>query len=153
MLPLAEAIGLFLLVLFLMEAFDRYWQSRKRPHYPPTRENRRTPRYAIHCPVVYHMGPEVGQGVAVDVSRNGWRVRGSRSPSVGTALSLDLSVESLPQPIHVAQAVVRWSSGQEFGLQLMALDSLPAVQLSEWLSRIEQTGPRREAPDLQQPAA
>lgn len=137
MLTFIEALATLGLILIVSLALNRLKQSRKSLLSSRSRESRRSPRYPVHCPVTYEANKEMGQGVVLNLSREGWRIRGTLSPPVGAALSLTITVPALEQPIPIAQAVVRWSDRREFGIQLTVLDLTPAAQLSEFIQTIE----------------
>lgn len=100
---------------------------------------RRRYRYAVHCPVRYVATGQVGEGVVVDMTREGWRVRGQAGMRPGMVLSLELSLSSQAGIVAVPRAVVRWVQGTEFGVKLEAMDSGPADALSEFFSRLSQS--------------
>ena len=97
---------------------------------------RRRPRYVVNCPVMYQLNHEQLAGLVVDVSREGWRIQGTGPVSVGSMISLEISLPGYATPVRISQAVVRWSDGGEFGISLVALDPQPAVQLAEFFSSL-----------------
>lgn len=100
---------------------------------------RRRYRYAVHCPVRYVATEQTGEGVVLDMTREGWRVRGQTVMRPGTVLSLDMSLTNQLVGIAVSRAVVCWARGTKFGVKLEAIDSRPAAELSEFFSRLSQT--------------
>lgn len=97
---------------------------------------RRRYRYAVHCPVRYVATEQSGEGVVVDMTREGWRVRGQAGMRRGMILTMDLSLSSPDGVVAVPRAVVCWVRGVEFGVKLEAVDSRPAEALSEFFSRL-----------------
>ena len=89
---------------------------------------RRSTRYQVYCPVLYQIDGEAKNGVVVDMSREGWRIKGRGHISVGTMMSLAISIPENTAPVPITRAVVRWSEGDEFGVSLIALDHASAVQ-------------------------
>lgn len=144
MINVLEFVGLLAFTLIFMRALERFRQSKQ--VMQPTRFHhvRRSPRYPVHCPVTYRINDAEGKGVVLNMSREGWRVRGSRSVSKGTEMSLAITVPSLAGPIPILRALVRWSDGMEFGISLMALDPVPATQLAEFFHTIESDSSKRE---------
>lgn len=104
---------------------------------------RRRPRYVVNCPVTYQVDHERVEGLVVDMAREGWRIRGNGPVSVGTMMSLGISLPGHPTPVPISQAVVRWSDSEEFGISLVTLDLQPAVQLAEFFSSLTPI-PRRD---------
>lgn len=110
-----------------------FWGETTRAHFHYVR--RRT-RYQVHCPVLYEIDGESGNGVVVDMSREGWRIRGSGPVPPGTVMCLKVTLPGLAAPVPIFQAAVRWSEGKEFGISLIALDPEPAILLSEYFSTL-----------------
>ena len=101
---------------------------------------RRRYRYAVHCPVRYHVDEHVGEGLVVDMTRAGWRVRGQEGMRLGMVLRLDVTLPGAMEAISVSRAVVCWVRGAEFGVKLEAMDLYPASELSEFFSTLPQVG-------------
>lgn len=117
-------------VVQLRESVDRapirsFWGETTKAHFHSVR--RRT-RYQVYCPVLYQIDGEVKNGIVVDMSRAGWRIKGRGRISVGTMMSLTISLPGNVAPVQISRGVVRWSEGEEFGISLVALDQGPAVQ-------------------------
>jgi hypothetical protein len=93
--------------------------------------HRRT-RYQVNCPVRYQVEGKTENGTIVDMAREGWRVKGSGHVSVGTVMSLTISLPGGTAPVKISRAMVHWSQGDEFGISLVDLDSGSAVKLSEF---------------------
>ncbi len=99
---------------------------------------RRRYRYAVHCPVRYVATGQTGEGVVVDMTREGWRVRGQAGIRPGMVLSMDLSLSGQVGMVAVPRAVVCWVCGTEFGVKLEAMDPRPSEELNEFFSRLSQ---------------
>lgn len=99
---------------------------------------RRRYRYAVYCPVRYVATGQTGEGVVVDMTREGWRVRGQAGIRPGIVLSMDLSLSGQVGVVAVPRAVVCWVCGTEFGVKLEAMDPQPSAELSEFFSRLSQ---------------
>jgi hypothetical protein len=99
---------------------------------------RRQSRQALLWRVFYGSGELVGQGSIVDVHKNGCRISGRMPVEVGSHLRLCIWPTDNPTDIVVAQGIVRWARGLEFGLLLDAhmpdLDEL-ARQLASVLGQ------------------
>ena len=80
--------------------------------------SRRQSRRALLWHVFYGKGELLGQGSIVDVNENGCRVTGCMPVEVGTHLRLCIWPTDNPTDIIVAQGIVRWARGLEFGLLL-----------------------------------
>ena len=71
-----------------------------------------------------------------EMSREGWRIEAETALPVGTVMSLAICLPGNVMPVSIAQAVVRWSEGDAFGISLLTLEPGPAAQLSEFFSRL-----------------
>lgn len=101
---------------------------------------RRRYRYEVHCPVRYCVNGQLGEGLVIDMTREGWRVRGQGGMRFGMVLSMDLMLPGVVEAVAVSRAVVCWVRGTEFGVKLEAMDPQPALQLSEFFSTLPQIG-------------
>jgi hypothetical protein len=113
---------------YVSETIPAYFQYVRRRH-----------RYAVHCPVRYCVTGQNGEGLVVDMTREGWRVRGQGGLRLGMAVSMELTLPGAAGVVPVSRAVVCWVNGTEFGVKLEAMDPLPAVELSEFFSSLPQT--------------
>ena len=81
-----------------------------------------------------YMGEDfVGQAVVKDVSLTGWRMVGTYPVKRGTKLTLRIYLADDDTAIHIPEAVVRWSQGHEFGLELGPLPSPSWKRLRAWI--------------------
>ncbi|MEQ1793964.1 MAG: PilZ domain-containing protein [Nitrospira sp.] len=100
---------------------------------------RRRYRYEVHCPVRYGVNGQIGEGLVIDMTREGWRVRGQGGMRLGMVLSLDLMPPDASGAISISRAVVCWVQGTDFGVKLESMDSQSAAQLSEYFSTLPRT--------------
>jgi hypothetical protein len=82
----------------------------------------------------YQVGANRHEGMLIDVSRQGWRARGVVPVLAGTILSVRVFLTDDAHAIFVEEAVVRWSDGQEFGVELTRISPESAEVLSDYLS-------------------
>ena len=73
-------------------------------------------RFPVPCAVSYNAGPFQGQGTLWNLSCTGWRFSGDLPLRPGATLSLTVTLPN-EQRIVLPEAVVRWSRGQEFGIE------------------------------------
>jgi PilZ domain len=73
-------------------------------------------RFPVPCAVSYNAGPFQGQGTLWNLSCTGWRFSGDLPLRPGVTLSLTVTLPN-EQRIVLPEAVVRWSQGQEFGIE------------------------------------
>lgn len=85
---------------------------------------RRTPRSACRCAIRYFGHDYLGTGTVWDLSMGGGRVTGSFPVKVATELILHLQLpDELGQEwFWVDKAIVRWSTGKTFGIEIISLE-------------------------------
>lgn len=99
---------------------------------------RRRFRYEIRCPIRYCINGEIREGIVVDMTREGWRLKGQEALDPGMILSLDVTLPGADSPLSIARAVVRWVEGRECGVKLERMEPEPAAQLSQFFSTLSQ---------------
>lgn len=60
-----------------------------------------------------------GDGMLMDLSLQGCRIKGTPSFSCGTRLRLQLWLPDQSQPMKIEQAVVRWVGDEQFGVNFL----------------------------------
>jgi hypothetical protein len=73
-------------------------------------------RFPVPCAVMYNAGLFQGQGTMWNLSCTGRRFPSDLPLRPGTTLSLTVTLQN-EQRIVLPEAVVRWSRGQEFGIE------------------------------------
>lgn len=86
-------------------------------------------RFPVQCSVTYKAGPFQGQGIIWNLSYTGWRLSGDL-PTLW--LSVTLPNE---QRIEIPEAVVRWSRGQEFAVENLAIEPNTQARLQHYVKR------------------
>lgn len=99
---------------------------------------RRRFRYEIRCPIRYCINGEIREGIVVDMTREGWRLKGQEALDPGMILSLDVTLPGAASSLSIARAVVRWVEGRECGVKLERMEPEPAAQLSQFFSTLSQ---------------
>ena len=92
-------------------------------------------RFPVQCVVTYNAGPFQGQGIVWNLSRSGWRLSGDLPMRPGESLSLTVTLPN-EQRIDVRDAVVRWSRGQEFGIETVETPKHTADRLIHYVRRL-----------------
>jgi len=99
---------------------------------------RRRYRYEITCPIRYCINGQIREGIGVDMTREGWRLKGQETLAPGMILSLDVMLPGAASSLPIARAVVRWVEGRECGVKLERIEREPAAQLSRFFSTLSQ---------------
>lgn len=100
---------------------------------------RRRYRYEIRCPIRYCINGQIREGMVVDMTREGWRLKGQEALAPGMILSLDVKLPGAASSLSIARAVVRWVQGRECGVKLERMEPEPAAQLSKFFSTLSQS--------------
>lgn len=95
-------------------------------------------RFAVRCSVPHNAGPFQGQGTVWNFSCSGWRIAGDLPMPPGETLSLTITLPN-KQRIDVPEAVVRWSRGQEFGIETVETPTHTQVRLIHDVQRFGET--------------
>jgi PilZ domain len=102
-------------------------------------------RRAVSCRIEYVVENARYQGMLVDMSRGGWRAQGVSCLPKGTAMQVLIICSDAAHCIPIEEAVVRWSDGLEFGVEVTRISPDSAERLSDHLSS-------RYPPEVQAPA-
>jgi hypothetical protein len=73
------------------------------------------------------------QGTLIDMSQGGWRAQGASPVARGTAMQVRILCPESDQPIEIEEAVVRWTDGVEFGVEVTRISPESASRLSDYL--------------------
>jgi hypothetical protein len=80
-------------------------------------KSRKHPRYRVEYCGSFSGERRRAPGVILDLSSSGCRARSDSPSSIGECLRVLIDVPRYETPIQVMRAVVRWSKGQEFGIE------------------------------------
>jgi hypothetical protein len=99
-------------------------------------ERRKCPRFPVMLPAVFS-GERAGGGMVLDVSLEGCRIRSAAPMHKGdyVRMRIDLIGETLTGDL----AVVRWSREEEFGVELIRIESDQQDRLREFLNLFSHT--------------
>ena len=79
-----------------------------------------------------------GEGTLSDLSKTGCRIESDTRPPEGTELKLELFLSDYAWPMKVDRAVVRWTKGRAFGLELVSLQSAQRDRLTRIIMKFKQ---------------
>ena len=110
-------------------------------------DQRKYPRYHVEY-VGSFSGERINApGVVVDLSTAGGRARSATEFTKGEFLGVLIDIPRYEHPLHVPLAVVRWSHGQEFGMEFIQMEPDDQRRLRELVEHINSaTALRSEAP-------
>ena len=90
-------------------------------------------RFSVCCPETYQRVC-VG-GIVWNLSVNGWRLSGDVPKRPGESLSLTVTLPN-EQRIKIPEAVVRWSRGQKFAVENVAIEPHTQARLVHYVKRL-----------------
>jgi hypothetical protein len=102
----------------------------------------------MRCPVEYWTESGMVNGTLLDISKQGWRVVGKQPVSKGTTMSLRVCLPGQSTPLTVDEAIVRWTSDSEFGIELTSLSQDAAACFSDYLTTQLPTDQSRPKPAM-----
>ena len=92
-------------------------------------------RFPVQCSVTYHAGPFQGHGTVWNLSCTGWRLSGDLPMRPGETISLTITLPN-EQHIEIPEAVVRWSRGEEFAVENIAIEPHAQRRLQHYIKRL-----------------
>jgi PilZ domain len=110
-------------------------ESSGRPAAGAWHEPRYGKRHAVNCRIEYVLEKIRYEGMLIDMSKRGWRAQGTHPIAKGTAMTVQILCSDPGQCITIDEAVVRWTDGLEFGVEVTRINPESAARLSEYLMR------------------
>jgi hypothetical protein len=97
---------------------------------------RKYPRYPVHVPIVF-TGDHDGEGIVTNLSLGGCRVEKADVAAVNKAfLTIRLGLPFHDVPLKIDAAVVRWSAGQDFGLEFVRIAAPEQERLTQYIREL-----------------
>lgn len=93
-------------------------------------------RFPVQCSVYYSCDAFQGSGIAWNLSLNGWRVDGTHPVDAGTIVTLCIFLPGQHPTVFVDRAIVRWSRGQEFGVEVNAIKADEQARLEQFVTAL-----------------
>jgi hypothetical protein len=109
-------------------------ESSGRPAAGAWHEPRFGKRRPVSCPMEYVVRETAYEGTLVDMSRRGWRAQGRHPVAKGTSMLMRIVGSDTAHDITIDEAVVRWTDGLEFGVEVTRISPESAARLSDYLT-------------------
>ena len=93
-------------------------------------------RFPVQCSVYYSCDAFQGSGIAWNLSLNGWRVDGTHPVDPGTVVTLCIFLPGQHPTVFVDRAIVRWSRGQEFGVEVNTIKADEQARLEQFVTAL-----------------
>lgn len=87
-------------------------------------------RISAEYPGCYLTSHSVGQAVVRDISLNGFRVEGQSGLPCHTIVKIQLWLPNGEGTVDIDQAVVRWTTEREFGVQIVSISNEADLRLA-----------------------
>lgn len=95
-------------------------------------DQRRYPRKQVCLPGSLRGVELFTEGILVDLSRGGCAFRGNGAPQVGDFLEVEIHLSEKEPPVKIEVAAVRWTAGQEFGLEFLLMHAGEGERLRQY---------------------
>ena len=101
-------------------------------------EQRKNPRFPVRFRSSFtSLNIVGGDGNITDLSLRGCRVESSTEVRPGTSLELRIHTSEEEPPLKIQEAVVRWSRGQQFGMEFVRLEPEEWARLQHTVTQLE----------------
>jgi PilZ domain len=100
-------------------------------------EQRRYERVRVEYSASFSGSSYRAQGTVFNLSITGCRARSWFDVKEGESLGVLIHVPTYEQPLYVARAEVRWTDGQEFGMEFINMELEDRHRLCETILAIE----------------
>jgi hypothetical protein len=101
------------------------------------KELRRSERVTVCCHLTYSGFTEdtliVGEGTAVDLSKEGVGIVGNQPVEPGMRLTLCLALPDTEGPLLIDEVCVKWVKGSRFGVESVLIDRRSRLRLDHFL--------------------
>lgn len=82
---------------------------------------RKAPRFHAQVRIFFTVGDTEGEGVVLDLSKDGCRVRCESRVTPGAELQAQIFFPDYEWPLKIERAVVRWVTDETFGMEFVAM--------------------------------
>ena len=90
---------------------------------------RKHTRFTVHFQGSFSSGQRLeGEGTVLNLSIGGFKVKSETRVPLGTDVRVRIMMQE-EQPLEIKRAAVRWTSGQEFGLEFTFVESEEELRL------------------------
>lgn len=93
-------------------------------------------RFPVRCSLYYSSDEFQGTGTAWNLSLNGWRVDGTQPVEPGMVLTLCVFLPGQYPTVFIDRAIVRWSRGQEFGIEVGSIKADEQTRLEQFVTAL-----------------
>lgn len=109
-------------------------------------------RVIVHRKVEYQHAQGKGEGMLVDLSLKGCRIKGVYTGSSGSRLRLQLWLPDQSQPVQVELAAVQWIKNNQFGVRFLTVSPDAQARLAQVFQLLHEAQQQPEARAIHIPA-
>lgn len=80
-----------------------------------------------------------GEGTVLNLSIGGCKVQSDTRVPLGTGLRLRIMMPDEEQPLEIKRAAVRWTGGQEFGVEFTFIETEHELRLRHFVQTIDKS--------------
>ncbi|HKY72578.1 MAG TPA: PilZ domain-containing protein [Nitrospira sp.] len=92
-------------------------------------------RLSMRCPVVFAGEAYIGEGHVLNLTAPGCLVESPSPATGGDYVQLKMVLPGLTAPFYVELAAVRWTHGNQFGIEFIQMSKSDQVNLNLFLER------------------
>ena len=101
---------------------------------------RKHTRFTVHFQSSFSSGQRLeGEGTVLNLSVGGCKVQSDTRVSLGTDVRLRIMMPDEEQPLEIKRAAVRWTSGQEFGLEFTFVEAEGELRLRHFVQAFDRS--------------
>ncbi|HSL02656.1 MAG TPA: PilZ domain-containing protein [Nitrospiraceae bacterium] len=97
-------------------------------------------RVPVGYPAIIQSDTGAGEGVLLDLSPAGCRMRSDIALNAGTYLALQIAVAQEPTPLAVEVSVVRWCKDGNFGVEFLRYSQGDRERVTNLVAALPSTG-------------
>jgi hypothetical protein len=98
------------------------------------------PRVPVGYPASIQSDTSAGEGVLIDLSPTGCRMRSDIALNAGAYLAMQIAVAQEPTPLAVEVSVVRWCKDGHFGVEFLRYSQGDRERVTDLVQTLPQMG-------------
>lgn len=101
---------------------------------------RKHTRFTVHFQGSFSSGQQLeGDGTVLNLSIGGCKVQSDTRVPLGTDVRVRIMMPDEDQPLEVKRAAVRWTGGQEFGLEFTFVETEDELRLRHFVQTFDKS--------------
>ncbi len=100
-------------------------------------ERRKRPRFGTQFHVGFSTEHLAGEGLVLNLSKEGCLVESDTSPKEGEYLNLQISLPDQDRPMEIESAALRWVAGRAFGVEFLYMKQEAHDRLEKFIETLK----------------